>query len=124
MAGTGTGLDHKESGLWREQARIIGEIRLRYVFIENSPALTLRGGVRVIGDLAKMGIYELRWGVVSAADAIWSFGTPCLDHLRERIWIYGERADAQLAKRRTIHQKGDGILRSNSLQRGRKESSG
>src|SRR5947207_537938 len=25
VAGDGTGLDHKESGLWREQARIIGD---------------------------------------------------------------------------------------------------
>lgn len=92
VAGPGTGLDHEESSLWGDQARIIGESEARYVWIENSPALTFRGGVRVIGDLAAMG-YDCRWGVVSAADAIWSYGTPCLDHLRERIWIAGTRAN-------------------------------
>ncbi|MDE2098707.1 MAG: DNA cytosine methyltransferase [Patescibacteria group bacterium] len=93
VAGSGTGLDHEESGLWREQARIIGEVRPPIAFVENSPALTIRGGLRVIGDLAALG-YDCRWGIVSAADAIWSFGTPCLDHERARIWIYAERADA------------------------------
>lgn len=96
VAGSGTGLDHEESGLWREQARIIGDVRPSVVWVENSPALTTRGGVRVIGDLAALG-YDCRWGVVSAADAIWSFETPCIDHLRERIWIYGEGADADAA---------------------------
>ena len=93
VAGSGTGLDHEESGLWREQARIIGEIRPAYIFVENSPALTVRGGVRVLGDLAALG-YDCRWGIISAADAIWSFGTPCIDHLRERIWIVANRPDA------------------------------
>jgi DNA (cytosine-5)-methyltransferase 1 len=51
------------------------------------------GGVRVIGELAAMG-YDCRWGVVSAADAIWSYGSPCLDHLRERIWIAGTLRDS------------------------------
>jgi len=60
-------------------ARIIGEVRPRYAFVENSPALTFRGLDRVLGDLAEMG-YDARWGVVSAADV----GAP---HLRERIWI-------------------------------------
>ncbi len=93
IAGSGTGLDHEESGLWREQARIIGDIRPPFVFVENSPALTVRGGLRVIGDLAALG-YDCRWGVISAADAIWTYGPPCLDHERARIWICGERADA------------------------------
>jgi DNA (cytosine-5)-methyltransferase 1 len=86
VAGGGAGLDHEESGLWSEQARIIGEVRPRFAFIENSPMLTLRGGVRVIADLAQMG-YDCRWGIISAADAIWTFGNPCLDHERARIWI-------------------------------------
>ena len=78
-AGKGDGLDGERSGLWTEFARIIGEVRPRYAFIENSPMLTLRGGDRVLSDLASMG-YDARWGVVSAADA----GAP---HRRERIWI-------------------------------------
>ena len=95
IAGSGAGLDHEESGLWREQARIIGDIRPPFVFVENSPALTVRGGLRVIGDLAALG-YDCRWGVISAADAIWSYGVPCLDHERARIWILGSDGNAVL----------------------------
>src|SRR5579872_938473 len=92
VAGSGAGLDHEESGLWREQARVIGEIRPRYVFVENSPMLAVRGGVRVVADLAALG-YDCCWGVISAADVIWTFGPPCLDHERARIWIYGALAN-------------------------------
>jgi hypothetical protein len=38
--GTRAGIDGERSGLWREMSRIIGEIRPRYAFIENSPDLT------------------------------------------------------------------------------------
>ena len=65
--------------MWREMARIIGEVRPRYAFIENSPMLTTRGLERVLADLAKMG-FDARWGVLGANDV----GAP---HKRERIWI-------------------------------------
>ena len=60
-------------------ARIIGEVRPRYAFIENSSVLTIRGLETVLCDLAALG-FDARWGVISAADV----GAP---HLRERIWI-------------------------------------
>ena len=78
-AGKGAGLDGARSGLWREMARIIGEVRPRYALVENSPMLTSRGLGVVLGDLAAMG-YDARWGVVGADDA----GAP---HKRKRIWI-------------------------------------
>ena len=78
-AGRGAGIDGERSGLWGEMARIIGEVRPRYVLVENSPALTARGLGRVLGDLAAMG-FNARWGVLGAIDA----GAP---HWRERIWI-------------------------------------
>jgi len=78
-AGHGAGISGSRSGLWSEMARIIGEVRPRYAFVENSPMLTSRGLGTVLGDLAAMG-FDARWGVVSAADV----GAP---HLRERIWI-------------------------------------
>jgi len=84
-AGKGAGIDGKRSGLWREYARIIGEIRPRFVFVENSPMLVVRGLGRVLGDLSEMG-YDARWGVVSAAEA----GAV---HLRERIWIVAWDSD-------------------------------
>jgi site-specific DNA-cytosine methylase len=79
VAGKGAGLDGERSGLWKEMARIIGEVRPSYVFVENSPILTSRGLGRVLGDLATMG-YDARWGVLGADDA----GAP---HRRKRIWI-------------------------------------
>lgn len=78
-AGTGAGIDGDRSGLWSHMARIIGEVRPRYAFIENSPALASRGLNRVLADLAALGL-DAEWGIVSAADC----GAP---HLRERIWI-------------------------------------
>lgn len=78
-AGERKGIDGKRSGLWAEMARIIGEVQPSYVWVENSPMLTLRGLDRVLWDLAAMG-FDARWGVVSAR----STG---MDILRERIWI-------------------------------------
>jgi len=78
-AGKGAGIDGAASGLWSEMARIVGEVRPRYVFVENSPLLVSRGLARVLSDLAALG-YDARWGVLGADDA----GAP---HRRKRIWI-------------------------------------
>ncbi len=80
-AGKGAGITGERSGLWREMARIIGEVRPRFAFVENSPALTRRGLGVVLGDLAEMG-YDARWGVLGADNT----GGP---HIRKRIWILG-----------------------------------
>jgi DNA (cytosine-5)-methyltransferase 1 len=97
VAGKGAGLDGERSGMWRHMARIVREVEPRYVFVENSPALTFRGLDRVLGDLATMG-YDARWGVLGADDA----GAP---HKRERIWIVADasrrwRPSDQLCARR------------------------
>jgi DNA (cytosine-5)-methyltransferase 1 len=78
-AGKGAGIDGERSGMWREMARIIHEIRPRYALVENSPMLTSRGLGTVLGDLAAMG-FDARWGVLGAADV----GAV---HQRDRIWI-------------------------------------
>ena len=83
-AGKGDGLDGERSGMWKEMARIIGEVRPKYAFIENSPMLTFRGLERVLADLASMG-FNAEWGVLSAADV-------GANHNRERIWIVGKSA--------------------------------
>ena len=80
-AGRGAGISGERSGMWAHMARIIGEVRPRYAFIENSPMLTVRGLDRVLCDLAAMG-YDARWGVLGASDV----GAP---HQRDRIWIVG-----------------------------------
>lgn len=78
-AGRGAGIEGEHSGLWSEMARVVREIRPRYVFVENSPVLTSRGLGVVLGDLAACG-YDAEWKVLGADDA----GAP---HRRERIWI-------------------------------------
>ena len=80
ISGKGDGISGKKSGLWVEMARIIGEVRPRFVFVENSPVLTSRGLGRVLGDLAVLG-YDARWGVIGSRHV-----GAC--HRRDRIWIY------------------------------------
>jgi len=82
-AGKGAGIDGERSGMWGEMARIIHEVRPRFVFVENSPMLTSRGLGRVLGDLASMG-FDARWGVLGAADV-------GANHKRDRIWIVGKQ---------------------------------
>ena len=82
-AGKGAGIDGERSGMWREMARIICEVRPRYVFVENSPMLTSRGLGAVLGDLAAMG-FDAKWGVLGAND----IGA---NHQRDRIWIRAEQ---------------------------------
>lgn len=79
IAGNGEGLGGKRSGLFFEIARLASELRPSFLFLENTPALTLRGLDRVLLELTKIG-YDSRWTIVSAAEV----GAP---HLRERIWI-------------------------------------
>ena len=87
-AGKGAGIDGERSGMWREMARIIHEVRPRFVFVENSPMLTSRGLGTVLGDLASMG-FNARWGVLGAADV----GAP---HQRDRIWIVGKATNSSI----------------------------
>ena len=66
VAGQGKGLTGERSGLWGHYRRIIGEIRPRYVLVENSPALTSRGLGTVLGDLASLG-YDAEWDCIKQA---------------------------------------------------------
>lgn len=102
VAGNGDGLDGERSGMWREMARIIGEVRPRFAFVENSPMLITRGLERVLADLTAMG-YDSRWGVISASD----IGA---NHQRRRIWIvansrYWSRRDKRSIEGGQISQK-------------------
>jgi len=84
-AGKGAGITGERSGMWKEMARIIGEVRPRYVFVENSPMLTIRGLGTVLGNLSEMG-FDAEWGVISASDV-------GANHQRDRIWIRAEQRD-------------------------------
>lgn len=81
-AGRGAGIEGERSGLWREMARIIGEVRPRFAFVENSPLLMGRGAAVVIGDLAAMG-YDAHWCCLAASDV----GAP---HKRDRFWLVAD----------------------------------
>lgn len=113
VAGKGAGIHGKKSSLFFELARIIGEIRPRYIFLENSPAICgakevdlrlvevaadLFGNERrvracrmrleanlapVLGKLSEIG-YDAVWNIVSAAEV----GAL---HRRERWWLWGEK---------------------------------
>lgn len=79
VAGNGAGLEGSRSGLFFEIVRLVSEIRPTFVFLENVPAITLRGLDRVLLDLTALG-YDCRWTIVSAAE----MGAP---HLRERWFL-------------------------------------
>lgn len=94
LAGKGAGLAGERSGLWREYSRLIGEIRPKFVIVENVAALLGRGIGDVLGDLASLG-YDAEWHCIPAS----AVGLP---HIRDRVWIVsyprekrGEGGDAQ-----------------------------
>ena len=64
---SGTGLAGKRSGLFFEIERLIREIRPRFVFLENVPAIRTRGGSIVGARLADAG-YDCRWVTLSASE--------------------------------------------------------
>ena len=78
-AGKGAGIEGFRSGLWKEYARIVGELRPRYVLVENVTALLERGLGRVLRDLASLG-YDAEWDCIPAC----ALGAP---HRRDRIWV-------------------------------------
>lgn len=84
------------SGLWSEIVRLIGEIRPRYVIVENVAALLAGpsdkpGGWfgRVLGDLAECGL-DAQWRNIPA----WFVGLP---HGRERVWVIAHSPEVRLA---------------------------
>ena len=78
-AGLRAGIDGERSGLWREIARLVRQVRPRYVLVENVAALLGRGLERVLGDLAACG-YDSEWDCLPAS----AFGAP---HQRDRVFV-------------------------------------
>ena len=113
-AGKGAGIDGARSGLWSEFARIIGEIRPRFAFVENSPMLVSRGLGRVLGDLSSLG-YDAKWLVMGADD----IGAP---HRRKRIWILAHarhgsgRRDFRRKSRRLCDGENEGVGECDTTQ--------
>lgn len=82
-AGKQVGIGGDRSGLWSEYARIIGDVRPRFVIVENVSTLLGRGIERVLRDLAALG-YDAEWECIQAA----AVGYP---HSRDRVWIVAYR---------------------------------
>lgn len=81
----GRGVEGKETGLFLEAIRLLGEIRPRGACFENSPRLRTRGIDRIIHEMERVG-YACWVSVVGAIHA----GAP---HIRQRAWIVAADAD-------------------------------
>jgi DNA (cytosine-5)-methyltransferase 1 len=98
VAGKGEGIEGERSGLWREFARIIGEIRPHFAIMENVSALLGRGMDKVLGDLSALR-YDAEWHCIPAS----AVGAP---HRRDRVWIiaYPDAAELRQQSRRGSRQ--------------------
>jgi len=87
-----------KSSLWFEMSRIIGELRPRFLVLENTSAITSRSMSKVLGrvlsDVASMG-YDGEWHRVSAAQV----GAP---HRRFRWFFIGFLANADRINDKTL----------------------
>jgi len=86
LAGKQAGIDGESSGLWSEIARLAGEIRPRFIVVENVTALLYgpsdKPGQwfgRVLGDLATIG-FDAEWHCIPASAV---GATIC----RDRVWL-------------------------------------
>jgi DNA (cytosine-5)-methyltransferase 1 len=75
----GKGLNGERSGLWKSMFEIVCIIKPRFVFMENSPMLTIRGLGTILRELAKVG-YNAKWQCMQAS----KIGA---NHKRDRIWL-------------------------------------
>lgn len=105
VAGKQAGEDD-ERNLWPDTIRIIGEVRPRFVLLENVPGLLGFGYIRrIFGDLATSG-YDAEWDVVGASDVGAS-------HRRKRLWIL---AHSQV-NRRTVSRLPGQVIPEGSFGR-------
>jgi DNA (cytosine-5)-methyltransferase 1 len=95
IAGHGKGLEGGRSGLFFQIVRLAKEIKPKFIFLENVPAITSRGGLRVVREITEMG-YDCRWCVISAA----SVGAK---HLRKRWFLLAYSQSERL------HERGQSI---------------
>jgi DNA (cytosine-5)-methyltransferase 1 len=65
--------------LWPQAARLVRQLRPRWLLLENVPGLLARGMGDVLGELAACG-YDAEWDCIPAS----AVGAP---HQRDRVWI-------------------------------------
>lgn len=118
-AGPGAGLAGERSGLWREYARLIGELGPCLVIVENVAALLDRGMGDVLGTLSDLG-FDAEWDTVSAC----AVGHT---HVRRRVFIvaHSDRFNGRARLRDSLTracrslQAGDGFARARAGQKAR-----
>ena len=89
MFGRRIGFDGPDSGLWREQLRLIRELQPRIAIVENPDSQWL---AEVQGDLARARYHVSRWAFPAA-----SVGAP---YLRWRVFVVADRHGSRLQERR------------------------
>jgi len=106
IAGTGVGLAGKRSGLIYEILRLSRELRPTFIFLENVPAITTRGGLVLVQEITKMR-YDCRWCVISAA----SVGAT---HKRERWFLLAHTKSERLQTSRQPLRSSTSLAQSNN----------
>jgi DNA (cytosine-5)-methyltransferase 1 len=96
-AGKQKGIYSDRSGLFSEIARLTDEIKPRYVFLENVPAIRTNGLKQVVGAFASMG-YVCKWTVVSARE----LGAP---HVRKRWFLLADSNSVRKLQQKGCEQK-------------------
>jgi len=104
IAGHGKGLEGERSSLCYDIFRISNEIKPGWIFLENVPAITTRGGLEVVKEIAKMG-YDCRWITITAS----SVGAL---HKRERWFLLAHsRCERFLQRSEEIQSQGKESIR-------------
>lgn len=112
VAGTGKGLGGERSGLFYEIVRLVDEIRPKFIFLENVPAIRTRGADKVVGELARLR-YDARWITLSASEV-------GANHKRERWWLLAHTMRGQ-QWRKEWESKAEAYALANSIGDGRGE---
>ena len=99
IVGKGIGIKGKRSRLWSEMYRIIRDIKPRYVIVENSPMLLVRGFEQVLCNLSSIG-YNAEWQCLSGTD----FG---IQQNRKRLYCiaYPDSINGKWSSQKSIFQK-------------------
>ena len=98
QAGKRIGIEGTRSGLWFEYARLVRELRPRYVLIENVPGLLVSDAMRrVVGELARLG-YVGCYRSLRASE----FGA---SHLRKRVFIVAHAEREPVRAQQLDHQR-------------------
>lgn len=88
-----SGIDGEQSGLIRENLRIIEDLEIPYIVLENSERLNRKGLSYILAEFDRMG-YIVEWETISAA----SFGFP---HYRHRLYVVAYRKHTKVATTKT-----------------------